>query len=458
MIVEKEYLPRLVFWETTKGCNLRCIHCRATALDHMSPDDLSTREGFDLLDQIRSFSRPIIVLSGGEPLYRKDIFDIASYGTEKGLRMVLATNGTMVTKEIAKKIVDSGIKRVSISIDGGKAGTHDDFRKIPGSFDEAMRGFSNLKELGMSLQINTTIAKHNYKELPEILDLALRLGVDALHTFLLVPVGCGVDIAEDQMVPADEYEAILNWFYDRSKDVMIDLKATCAPHYFRVRAQRILEEKKGGIKPQPFVAPGTRLKAGHVDTITCEGIMGDGKAHNASGLSAMTKGCLAGTGICFISNKGDVYPCGYLPVTAGNVRTTPFEAIWRDSKLFANLRDPGLLTGKCGICEYKHICEGCRARAYAVTGDYLSEEPFCSFEPKGQAALHEVHQLHQEAEEELPGLRMTWSDEAKTQLKKVPFFVRKKVAGRIEEFASSNHIDVIDPDVMSRARAVGERG
>lgn len=424
----------------------------------MSPDDLSTREGLDLIDQIKSFSRPIIVLSGGEPLYRKDIFEIANYGTEKGLRMVLATNGTLVTKEIAKRIVESGIKRVSISIDGGRAGTHDNFRKIPGSFEEAMRGLSNLKELGMSLQINTTIAKHNYMELPEILDLALRLEVDALHTFLLVPVGCGVDIAEDQMVPADEYERILNWFYDRSKEVMIDLKATCAPHYFRIRAQRIMEDKKRGIKPQPFVAPGTRLKAGHVDSITNEGIKGEDKAQHSSGLSAMTKGCLAGTGICFISNKGDVYPCGYLPVTAGSVRTAPFEAIWRDSKLFANLRNSELLTGKCGICEYKHICEGCRARAYAVTGNYLSEEPFCSFEPKGHAAMQEVNQLHQEAEEELPSLRMTWSDEAKTQLKKVPFFVRKKVAGRIEEFASANDIEVIDVAVMLKAKTVGERG
>jgi MoaA/NifB/PqqE/SkfB family radical SAM enzyme len=144
MIVEKEYLPRLVFWETTKGCNLRCVHCRATALDHMSPEDLSTREGFELLDQIRSFSKPIIVLSGGEPLYRKDIFDIASYGTEKGLRMVLATNGTMVTKEIAQKIVDSGIKRVSISIDGAKSSTHDDFRKIPGRVNMAI--YPNIME------------------------------------------------------------------------------------------------------------------------------------------------------------------------------------------------------------------------------------------------------------------------------------------------------------------------
>lgn len=457
MIGEREYHPRLIFWETTKGCNLRCIHCRAAASDYMSPDDLSTKEGLELIDQIRSFSKPILVLSGGEPLYRKDIFEIASYGTERGLRMVLATNGTLVTKEIAKRIVESGIKRVSISIDGGKSSTHDGFRKIPGSFDDAMRGLSNLKELGMSLQINTTIARHNYRELPEILNLALRLGVDALHTFLLVPVGCGVDIAEDQMVPTDEYERILNWFYDRSKEVMIDLKATCAPHYFRIRAQRIMEEKKGGIKPQPFVAPGTRLKAGHVDAISGEGINGVGKAHHSSGLSAMTKGCLAGTGICFISNRGDVYPCGYLPITAGNVRATPFEIIWRNSKLFANLRDPGLLTGKCGLCEYKYICEGCRARAYAVTGDYLSEEPFCSFEPKGHAATHEVNQLHQEAEEELPGLSMIWSDEAKTQLKKIPFFVRKKAAGRIEEFASANNIEVIDAAVMLKAKEVVER-
>src|SRR5512140_1940823 len=180
--------PRLVFWEVTKGCNLRCIHCRATATELSSPTDLPTEKAKSIIDQIAGFGDPILVLSGGEPLYRKDIFELARYATEKGLRVALATNGTLVTKEIAQKIVDAGVKRVSISLDGANAETHDSFRGIPGAFDAAIYGFRNLKELGMPVQINMTIAKHNAVELPKVLDLVRNLGADALHTFLLVPV------------------------------------------------------------------------------------------------------------------------------------------------------------------------------------------------------------------------------------------------------------------------------
>ena len=230
--------PRLIFWEVTKGCNLRCVHCRATATELSSPLDLPTTKALNIIKQVSQLSLPILVLSGGEPLFRHDIFDLARYGTECGLRVALATNGTVVTHEVARKIVDAGVRRVSISLDGADAATHDSFRGIPGAFEAALRGFRNLKELGMSLQINMTIARHNAHQLPAVLEFARRIGADALHTFLLVPVGCGVDIADEQMVPADEYEKILNWFYDRSLEGGIELKATCAPHYFRVMRQR----------------------------------------------------------------------------------------------------------------------------------------------------------------------------------------------------------------------------
>ena len=208
--------PRLIFWELTKGCNLRCIHCRASATELSSPSDLSTPAALDIIDQIAAVSSPILVLSGGEPLFRSDIFQLARYGTDKGLRVALATNGTLVTKQVARKIVDSGVKRVAISLDGADALTHDSFRGIPGAFDAAITGFRNLKDLGMSVQINTTVARHNAHQLPQVLALAKLLGADGLHTFLLVPVGCGVDIAAEQMVPPEEYERMLNWFYDQS--------------------------------------------------------------------------------------------------------------------------------------------------------------------------------------------------------------------------------------------------
>ena len=212
----KQYTPRLIFWEVTKGCNLRCIHCRATATELMSPADLPTDKALDIISQIADFGNPILVLSGGEPLYRHDIFQLAEYATSRGLRVALATNGTLVTKDVAQKIKQAGIKRVSISLDGSDAHTHDSFRGIPGAFDAAVYGMRNLQALGVSVQINTTIARHNAHQLPAVLDLARSLGADALHTFLLVPVGCGVDIAAEQMVAPEEYERMLNWFYDQS--------------------------------------------------------------------------------------------------------------------------------------------------------------------------------------------------------------------------------------------------
>src|SRR6476646_4431203 len=239
-----ENKARLVFWEVTKGCNLRCIHCRATATELSSPTDLPTRAALGIIDQIAAAANPILVLSGGEPLYRSDIFQLARYATDKGLRVALATNGTLVTKDVARMIVDAGVRRVSISLDGADAATHDAFRGIPGAFDAAVHGLRNLKALGMSVQINMTIARHNAHQLPQVLELAKSLGADALHTFLLVPVGCGVDIAAEQMVPPEEYERMLNWFYDRSLEGGIELKATCAPHYFRVVRQRRAAEHR----------------------------------------------------------------------------------------------------------------------------------------------------------------------------------------------------------------------
>ena len=383
--------PRLVFWEVTKGCNLRCIHCRATATELSSPTDLPTVKALNLIEEISQFCSPILVLSGGEPLYRSDIFELASYATHCGLRVALATNGTQVSNDVARKIVESGVRRVSISLDGADATTHDAFRGIPGAFDAALRGFTNLRELGMSVQINMTIARHNARQLPAVLRLAIELDADALHTFLLVPVGCGVDIAAEQMVPADEYERILNWFYDRSKEGKIELKATCAPHYFRIVRQRRAAERRSSSSAPSCPPPGAAIGPSEM---THPGSMGIGlhpprtAGHNGhphpDDMNAVTKGCLAGTGVCFISHQGEVYPCGYLPVLAGDLRQQSFEEIWRGAAVFQQLRDTANLKGRCGRCEFRNVCLGCRARAYAATGNYLDEEPFCIYQPQMQ--------------------------------------------------------------------------
>jgi len=404
--------PRLIFWELTKGCNLRCIHCRASATELSSPSDLSTQAACDIIDQIAKVSSPILVLSGGEPLFRSDIFQLARYGTDKGLRVALATNGTLVTKSVAQKIVNSGVKRVAISLDGADAATHDTFRGIPGAFDAAITGFRNLKALGMSVQINTTIARHNAHQLPQVLELAKSLGADALHTFLLVPVGCGVDIASEQMVPPEEYERMLNWFYDRSVEGGIELKATCAPHYFRVvRQRRVAEHRSVAAAEAAHQAPemprelpdngssqagSSPINSSHIrpTDITMPGSTGiELKPHgigkavghpgtHPSDMNTMTKGCLAGTAVCFISHQGEVYPCGYLPALAGDLKKQAFADIWENSLVFSQLRDTGNLRGKCGCCEFRDVCMGCRARAFAVTGNYLDEEPFCVYEPR----------------------------------------------------------------------------
>ena len=387
-------VPRLIFWEMTKGCNLRCIHCRATATELSSPSDLDTRTALGIIDQIAAVADPILVLSGGEPLFRSDIFQLARYATDKGLRVALATNGTLVTREVARMIVDAGVRRVSISLDGADAMTHDTFRGIPGAFDAAVYGLRNLKALGMSVQINMTIARHNARQLPQVLELARNLGADALHTFLLVPVGCGVDIADEQMVAPEEYEEMLNWFYDRSLEGGIELKATCAPHYFRVvRQRRAAEHRSAEAAARAHTAPPEAKAIGPVD-MTMPGSTGisfqpqPGRdpagqhTGHPGGMNAMTKGCLAGTGVCFISHEGEVYPCGYLPALAGDLRQQSFADIWQNSRVFHELRDTGNLKGKCGCCEFRNVCMGCRARAFAATGDFLSEEPFCIYQPR----------------------------------------------------------------------------
>jgi heme b synthase len=311
--------------------------------------ELDTQASLRLLDQIAEVGQPIVILTGGEPLLRKDIFELARYGTDKGLRMVMAPNGTLITDENAKKMAESGIQRISISLDGTTKEHHDRFRGVDGAYDGAMRGIAAAKKAGIPFQVNTTISKLNYDQIPDILKLAENLGAVALHIFLLVPTGRGKYII-DQEISAEEYESTLNWFYDQKDKTSLQLKATCAPHYYRILRQR--------------------AKA-------------DGKSvtFDTHGLDAVTRGCLGGTGFCFISHTGIVQPCGFLDLDCGDVTKQSFADIWRTSKIFTDLRNYKNLTGKCGACGYKAVCGGCRARAYEATGDYLAEEPLCSYQP-----------------------------------------------------------------------------
>jgi heme b synthase len=340
---------RLVAWESTRNCNLACVHCRASANLGPFEGELDTETALRLMDDIAAVGQPIVILTGGEPMLREDIYEIARYGTQKGLRMVMAPNGTLITESAAAKMKDAGIKRISISLDGSNRETHDAFRGVNGSFEGALQGIQMAKAVDLEYQINTTITKTNLDQIRKIQDLAVELGAVAHHIFLLVPTGRGKYIV-DQEIDAREYEETLNWFYDQREKTPLQLKATCAPHYYRILRQRSKEEGK---------------------KVTFQ----------THGLDAVTRGCLGGTGFCFISHRGIVQPCGFLDLNCGDVTKTPFQEIWHQSDIFLSLRNFDNLKGKCGRCEYKRVCGGCRARAYEATGDYLAEEPLCAHTP-----------------------------------------------------------------------------
>ncbi|MBW1739086.1 MAG: radical SAM protein [Deltaproteobacteria bacterium] len=299
---------RLVAWETTRNCNLSCVHCRASAEHGPFTGELDTQASFHLLDQIAEVGEPIVILTGGEPLLRPDIFDIARYGTDKGLRMVMAPNGTLITEKTTRQMADAGIQRISVSLDGATRESHDKFRGVQGAFDGALRGIRRVKDAGIEFQINTTITKTNLSEIPKIQELAIKLGAVAHHIFLLVPTGR------------------------------------------RILRQRAKQEGK---------------------SVTF-------KTH---GMDAVTRGCLGGTGFCFISYRGIVQPCGFLQVNCGDITKTSFAEIWNHSDVFLSLRNFDNLKGKCHGCEFRKVCGGCRARAYEATGDFLAEEPLCSYQP-----------------------------------------------------------------------------
>ena len=341
---------RLIAWEVTRSCNLACKHCRAEAHPEPYPGELSTAEAKALIDTFPEVGSPIIIFTGGDPMMRPDVYELADYARTKGLRCVMSPNGTLIPPEPARKIREAGFQRCSISIDGADAASHDAFRGVPGAFDASMRGIEYLKAEGVEFQINTTVTKSNLHSFKEIFKLCERIGAKAWHIFLLVPMGRAASIQEE-VITAEEYEEVLHWFYDFRKTTSMHLKATCAPHYYRIMRQRAHEE---GI------------------TVDMENF----------GMDAMTRGCLGGTGFCFISHTGQLQPCGYLTIDCGNVRETPFHELWKKTPWFLKFRNQDEYKGKCGVCEYHKVCGGCRARAYSMTDDPMEQEPLCLYQPK----------------------------------------------------------------------------
>ncbi len=325
----------LVSWNSTNQCNMYCSHCyRDSGLK--AKRELETDEAKKMIEEIKKAGFQIMIFSGGEPLMRKDIFELGSYASSIGLRPVLGTNGSLITKDVATSLKQSGFLAAGVSLDSLSADKYNDFRKKSDAFDMVMEGFKNLKMAQIPFQIHTTIMKWNVHELDAMTDFAIKIGAKAHHIFFLVPTGRGSEI-EDQIVPVHQYETILTTIIRRQIDCPIELKPTCAPQFVRIAEQNNV--------PTRF-----------------------------------TRGCLTGLRYCIISPIGDVQPCAYLDIPLGNVRETPFDVIWKDNAHLQRLRTEEY-SGKCSQCGYQKKCGGCRARAYYVSNDYMAEDPYCDYIP-----------------------------------------------------------------------------
>lgn len=354
----EKFVPLVVSWNVTRKCNLKCPHCYINATKEELPNELSTEEAKKLIDQICEVSKPLLILSGGEPLLRKDIFELVRYGTEKGLKMGLGSNGALLDDAAAKKLKEAGIKTVSISLDSSIPERHDEFRGVAGSWEKAVSAIKALKENGVLVQVNTTVTQQNHAEIDEIMSLAEQLGVENFHLFFLVPTGRGVKIAD--ISPA-MYEDMIKTTFAKTAKHKLNVRPSCAPQFMRIA-------KDMGLDMRQWI-----------------------------------RGCIAGLYYCRVYPNGDITPCPYLPIKLGNIREKSFSDIWFTSDVFKALRDFDTLKGKCGACDYRGVCGGCRARAYGLSsdfidfcgdlhepaelqGDYLAEDPWCVYQPKTPVA------------------------------------------------------------------------
>jgi AdoMet-dependent heme synthase len=344
--------PFLVIWELTQACDLACVHCRACAIEKRSPSELTTEEGFRLLDEIRSFGDPLMVFTGGDPLKRPDLLPLLQRSVGLGLRTTVTPSATpLLTERAIEGFKECGVARMAISLDGPDAGSHDGFRRVDGSFARTMFALEHARKIDLPTQVNTTVTRHNVGRLDEIAQLVGQSGARLWSVFFLVATGRA---SASQDLTAEEYEEVFRSLYDLSKTVSFDIKTTEAQHYRRYVAQRRKAEGQ------------------------------DGAVHEA-GLEVIKRqaGINDGKGFVFVSHTGEIYPSGFLPLAAGNVRRDSLTAVYRESPLFRTLRNADNLQGKCGECEYRNLCGGSRSRSYALTGNFLAEEARCVYEPKG---------------------------------------------------------------------------
>lgn len=362
--------PFVTIWEITQACDLACRHCRAEAIDWRDPRELTTEEGFRLLEEIKSMGTPIVVLSGGDPAKREDIFELIKFGSQLGLRMATIPAATeKLTLDLVKKLKEAGLDQMALSLDGPNSDIHDSFRGVRGAFNTTINGAQYAHSVNLPLQINTTFSQYNFDYFSKIAKLVRDLDVVFWEVFFLVPMGRGKVLEE---MTAVQYEKIFQKLYDFSQKVDFIVKITEAPHYRRYVVQRELE--KGDEK---FGCSNEVKLPGHMTRD-----FGPGNS-----IGQAPKGVNSGNGFVFISHTGEVYPSGFLPLSGGNIRNTSLSQIYRNSPLFKQIRDYSQLKGKCGICEFKNICGGSRARTYAVTGDYMKSDPNCAYLPHSSVQI-----------------------------------------------------------------------
>ncbi|WP_037288477.1 TIGR04053 family radical SAM/SPASM domain-containing protein [Saccharibacillus sacchari] len=373
--------PFIVIWEVTRACALKCLHCRAEAQYRADPNQLSHEEGRALIDRIALMNNPLLVFTGGDPLMRPDLFELARYAIEeKGLSVSMTPSATpRVTRSAVEKAKEVGLSRWAFSLDGSCTEIHDHFRGTVGSFDTTMRGIGYLQELGIPIQVNTTVSRYNLHDLEAISEKVKEMGVVLWSLFFLIPTGRA---AQKDMISAEEHEEVMEWLYEVGQRMPYGVKATEAPHYRRVAVQLSAKRTKAdsttdtsiGAMDSSFGNPFS-MRAAHAVPASKGGFK------RADVLGRAPKGVNDGDGFLFISHIGDVYPSGFLPVKCGNVREEALEDIYRNSAVMRSLRDKNRLKGKCGACEFKQLCGGSRARAFAVTGDFLESDPSCTYIP-----------------------------------------------------------------------------
>lgn len=378
--------PFLVIWEVTRACELVCAHCRADAQHERDPLELTTAEGFALLDDLAAYGppRPMVVLTGGDPFERPDLEELVAYGTSIGLHVSLSPSVTpLLTAERLVGLRRVGASAVSLSLDGATAATHDGFRGVPGVFDRTRETAVMVKDAGLRLQVNSTVTADNVSELPRLLDIVTEMEAGLWSVFFLVPTGRGVSL---DMLPASDVEEVLHWLHEVGDRIAI--KATEAPHFRRVALQRAAVPD-----PDEVFPPGPLRLALRRDTTPWSPPMTDTGSPGVAAPPRPKRPPLdinAGRGFAFVDHHGQAYPSGFLPMPAGSVRVAPFSQIYRESRVFRSLRDPALLKGRCGRCEFREVCGGSRSRAFGVTGDPYAEDPSCVYEPGGGGPGHGV--------------------------------------------------------------------